>query len=194
MGRELTALTRWRGVQAEAKVLLESTELILRGAHKARLSRAALANWRAADDGLHLMADGEPLYIAMSQLDANRWIKALGTPPPSLAVKLGVGPDRPVRLIGRAGDVALAEALTGACSDQAAQLLAVIEDPAGLSQALTAAYAAPDLPIWCVYPKGKAADPGDAAIRSAFRAAGWTDSKSCAVSDRLTAMRYMIKR
>jgi hypothetical protein len=46
------------------------------------------------------------------------------------------------------------------------------------------------LPLWAVYPKGMAANPGEAAIRSALRSAGWMDNKTCAVSARLTATRY----
>jgi hypothetical protein len=48
MGRETTTLVTWRGVTAEAKVLLESTELILRGGIKAKLPRASLSDVRAA--------------------------------------------------------------------------------------------------------------------------------------------------
>ncbi|WP_294330103.1 hypothetical protein [uncultured Sphingomonas sp.] len=54
--------------------------------------------------------------------------------------------------------------------------------------------AAPDvrqrLPIWAVYPKGKAAAFGDGAIRTASRSAGYRDSKSCSVSALRTATRY----
>ena len=46
------------------------------------------------------------------------------------------------------------------------------------------------LPLWTVYPKGKAGQFGDTAIRTALRDAGWRDTKSCAVSERLTATRY----
>jgi hypothetical protein len=42
--------------------------------------------------------------------------------------------------------------------------------------------------LWAVYPKGGAMD---AAVRTQLRAAGWRDVKACAVSERLTATRYL---
>ena len=133
----------------------------------------------------------------MNAAEAARWVKAIATPPPSLAAKLGVGPGRPVFAVGAFDDPALAEALSGATTpalEFASQLLAVIENPAQLDSALALARTHPSLALWCVYPKGKAADPGDAAIRAKFRAAGWMDNKTSAVSDRLTATRYGRKR
>jgi hypothetical protein len=196
MGRETTAQVCWQGQAGEAKVLLESTELILRGGVKARIARSSLSHATADSTGLTVIAAGEPLHVAMSETEATRWAKAIATPPPSLAAKLGTGPDRPIFVLGPADDPELAEALRGAIATapaQASQLLAVIESAAALDQALALARAHPALPVWCVYPKGKTADPGDTAVRAAFRAAGWIDNKSCAVSQRLTATRYARK-
>jgi hypothetical protein len=196
MGRETTALVRWQGLEAEAKVLLESSELILRGGVKARFPRDSITNSEAGPSGLTLTIAGAVLHIAMSEVEAVRWAKAISTPPPSLAAKLGVAPDRPVFVQGAAEDPVLAEALEGATAaspDLAYQLLAVIENRAALDQTLNLARSNPALALWCVYPKGKAADPGDTAIRHAFRAAGWMDNKSTAVSTRLTATRYTRK-
>lgn len=197
MGREITAQVRWQGAEGEAKVLLESTELILRGELKAKLARSAIERAKATADGLSLSINGEPLHVTMNVAEAARWVKAIETPPPSLAAKLGVGPDRPVFAVGALDDPALAEALCGATTaspEQASQLLVVIENPAQLESALALARTHPSLALWCVYPKGKAADPGDAEIRVAFREAGWMDNKTSAVSDRLTATRYARKR
>lgn len=197
MGRETTARVSWHGQTSEAKVLLERTELILRGGVKARIARGSIAKVTAATDGLHLVIDGAVLHVAMGEVEAVRWAKAIATPPPSLAAKLGVATDRLAYVLGDASDLPLAEALAGArapAPDQAAMLLAVIEDAAGLAEALGLAKDHPALPIWCIYPKGKAANPGDGAIRAAFRGAGWMDNKTSAVSDRLTATRYALKR
>jgi hypothetical protein len=43
---------------------------------------------------------------------------------------------------------------------------------------------------WAVYPKGTGVAFGDSEIRSLLRALGFRDSKSCSVSERLTATRY----
>jgi hypothetical protein len=195
MGRETQAIVSFRGQSAEAKVLLESTELILRGGIKAKLPRASLSDVRAIGDGLRLIADGELLHVVMAEPEAARWAKAILAPPPSLASKLGVGPARPALVAGVVSDATLAEALAGATTTDATAavaLIAIIEDLAGLAVALSKA-AETDLPCWCVYLKGKAADPGDAAVRAAFRNAGLIDNKTCAVSARLTATRYVHK-
>lgn len=192
MGRETSAKVTFRGATAEAKVLLETTELILRGGHKARFPRDALRDVAAAPDGLRLSADGDALHVALPEAEAVRWVKAILTPPPSLASKLGVGPDKPVLLLGAADDAALAKALEGAVTAkpaEATQIVAIIDSTAALDAALARSRET-GLALWCIYPKGKAADPDDMAIRTALRAAGMIDSKTCAVSERLTATRY----
>ena len=69
-------------------------------------------------------------------------------------------------------------------------LIARIDDADDLAKALAEHGAMPQLPLWAIYPKGKQAAFGDAPIRDALRSAGFRDTKSCAVSDRLTATRY----
>ncbi|MFM2356335.1 MAG: hypothetical protein RLZZ528_2071, partial [Pseudomonadota bacterium] len=125
--------------------------------------------------------------------EATRWVAALLKAPPSLAAKLGVAADRPVYIFGQTDDPELQEALTGAAVPTpglAVQIVAVIETPDDLTGALALSSRNPGLPVWCVYPKGPSARPGDGAIRDAFRASGLIDTKSCAVSERLTATRY----
>jgi hypothetical protein len=197
MGRETTALVSWQGQSGESKVLLESTELILRGGVNAKFPRGAIAAASAGSSGLTLTINGAPLHAEMSEIEAARWVKAIATPPPSLATKLGVKPGLRVYVLGQADDPTLTEALRGAIAPapgQAGVLLTVIEDGIGLNQALELAQAHPTLPLWCVFPKGKSANPDDTAIRTAFRAAGWIDNKTSAVSERLTATRYALKR
>jgi hypothetical protein len=129
----------------------------------------------------------------MGATEAARWAAALLKAPPSLAAKLGAGTDSPVYVFGRTDTPELAEAVAGATVPTpalAAQIIAVIETRDDLDGALALSSRNTTLPIWCIYPKGPAASPGDAAIRQAFRAAGLIDTKACAVSERLTATRY----
>ena len=58
MGREIIAQVRWQGAEGEAKVLLESTELILRGEVKAKFARSAIERADAAAEGLTLAING----------------------------------------------------------------------------------------------------------------------------------------
>lgn len=47
--------------------------------------------------------------------------------------------------------------------------------------------------LWTIYPKGRGVAFGEREIRTALRAAGFRDTKSCAVSGLLTATRYNYK-
>lgn len=192
MGREALALVTWRDGCAEAKLELEAKELILRGGIRGRIARATISDVSADADGLRLRAGGEPLHVALSEAEALRWAKAILTPPPSQASKLGIGPDKPALVLGTIDDTELAKALAGATAaeaDRAVVIVALVDSHTALEAALSKARVT-QLPLWWVYPKGKAADPGDSAIRTALRAAGMMDNKTSAVSERLTATRY----
>jgi hypothetical protein len=196
MGRETSGIVTWRGIAAEAKVLLESAELILRGGHNGRFPREELTNVRGAADGLTFSAAGGLLHVALPEAEAMRWANAIQTPPPSLATKLGIGPEKLAWVQGEVSEPALAVALIGVTTESvanAAVSIVMIESHSDLVRALAGGEER-GLPVWCVYPKGKAANPGDAAIRTAFRADGWIDNKTCAVSARLTATRYARKK
>ena len=193
MGREAEALCHWAGTSGQAHILLESSEIILRGEVRARIPRASIRSFKADGGDLTVDAAAGRLVAELGGTLAASWAAALAKPPPSLASKLGVGPGTPAFVMGDLSDAALAAALTGAIVATAAsarQIVAVLLSPTDLTAALTLAAALSALPVWCVYAKGARADPGDAAVRAAFRATGGMDTKSCAVSDRLTATRY----
>ena len=195
MGREARGMVTFGGTSGAASLHLDSTELTLRGAVRARIARRDIAEIAAGPGGLTLRAGGELLHVGLPQAEAARWATALATPPPSLADKLGIGPDKPAVVLGTVTDPALAAALQDAVvADPASAtvIVASIRSQADLAAALAAARDT-GLPLWCIYPKGKAADPGDAAIRALLRAAGLIDSKSCAVSEVLTATRYRLR-
>ncbi|MCX7889866.1 MAG: hypothetical protein N2422_09100 [Rhodobacteraceae bacterium] len=192
MGRESEAEARFRGASGRVLALLEPDEVILRRAIRARIPRATLAGWRAAGAELVLETPEGPLVLVLGEAEAAAWARALDRPAPRLADKLGIGPAAPAFVAGDAADPALAAALEGAraaAPEAAAAILAVIADAAGLAAALALAAAHPALPVWCVHPKGRV-PVGEAAVRAAFRGMGWIDSKSCAVSARLSATRY----
>ncbi len=196
MGREAVCIARWNGKTAEVRVLLEPAELILRGAIRARIRRAAITGITLSGDVLSLRADGETLELDLG-IKAESWRSALTKAPPSLAQKLGVSAEVRAYVIGTLSDSTLAAALTGAQAStaaEAAMLLGELHNQADLVRALTQAQSHPDLPIWCVCGKGKTLALSDATIRRDLRAAGYIDAKSCAVSDRLTATRYGMRK
>lgn len=193
MGREAVAVAHWQGAVEEVKALLESQEIILRGAIKARIARGGISSISVAGDTLSLRSDGEPLVLELGAKEAAKWRESLRKLPPSLTVKLGVGPDSQVFVMGSCDDRDLSEALAGAtCPSpgEAYVLLAILESEADLAAAFDTAKQHPKLFLWCVYRKGKTAEFGDTAIRVFLREHDYIDSKSCAVSAQLTATRY----
>lgn len=197
MGREAVAVADWRGQTAEVKVLLESNEIILRGAIRARIPRTEIAEITTDGDLLRLVAGGEPLTIGLGADQAEKWAAVLRKPPRSLADKLGISADQPAYVVGPLEDEALRGAIEGARTDRradAAIVVAVVEDRDDLEAAVAVAGAASPLALWCVYPKGAAGSIDGAVVRTELRARGYVDTKSSAVSDRLTATRYSPRR
>ena len=193
MGRDIQGTIRWQGMAAEGKATLESSGLILRGGIRARIARSRITGQDYDAGTLSIRTADGPLEIDMGERDGAAWLRALQKAPPGLAAKLGIGPAAPAFLFGPGEDGELAGALRGAQAGrigEAAILIAVLADAAGIAQAAAAATQS-GLPLWCLYPKGKAAEPSDATVRAAMRAQGFIDVKSCAVSDRLTATKYL---
>ena len=196
MGRETIAVARWGGAVEEVKALLEAREIILRGAIKARIPRSGITRIAVEDGDLVLWCQDGPLVLELGATEVAKWHEALLKPPPTLAAKLGIGPDRQGYLIGKPDDHELEAALScavAASPGEAHVLLAMTLCAADLAAALEVAKAHPRHFLWCIYEKGKTASFGDTAVRSFMREHGYVDSKSCAVSDRLTATRYGAK-
>ena len=93
MGKEATCHVQWGDESGEGKVLLESCELIVRGA--GRLSRrsvpiASLTDLRLEGDRLLFRAGTEEVALTLGAAEAQSWAKKITTPPPTLAAKLGI--------------------------------------------------------------------------------------------------------
>lgn len=197
MGRE--ALVRARidgaagaaGETGEVKALLEARELILRGPIRRRYPTAAMREVRVRDSSLTFDCAGETVTLDLGARAAASWAAAITRPPPTLRAKLGLDKGATALLVGDCGDADLAQALDGVRTDDPAAADMVVARIDGPDDLAVAQAAAGSLPLWAVYPKGRSVVFGDTAIRTALRAAGWRDTKSCAVSDRLTATRYV---
>ncbi|WP_382309026.1 hypothetical protein [Herbiconiux sp. UC225_62] len=184
-----TTLAHAHGVKA----LLESREFILRGPLRRGLLIEQLSDVVAEGDRLRFRHGGEEYELTLSPPVAARWAKKILTPPPTLAAKLGVSPERPALVIGRVTDARLVEALLGASvagepGPPPEAAVAEVDDADGLERAL--AELPPGLPIWVVHRKGRGADFGEAAVRQRMRSLGFIDTKVSAVSDARTATRY----
>lgn len=192
MGREAEGHALWRGASGAVKALLESDGIILRGDLRGRFPRSGLMDWRVEGEDLCLRSGGEALVLTLGAKEAAAWVKALEKPVPSLAAKLGVSATTRAWVIGGPGPEELAVALAGceaAGPEGAALVVAVLTGPDDLRAALDAGQAT-GLRVWCVHGRGKGAAVGDAAVRAAFRAAGWADIKASAVSDGFSATLY----
>lgn len=195
MGREALAWAEVGGESGDVRALLESTELILRGNIRRRFPRDQLARVRVDGDHLRFDCCGEAVTLQLGATVAHRWAEAIATPPPSLRAKLGLsGNSRAIR-VGAFEDAALESALAGVLVDDVAtadMIVACISGPEDLDTALAVQTTRASLPIWVVHPKGKGVAFGDGEIRAVLRARGFRDTKSCAVSEQLTASRYSV--
>lgn len=199
MGRESECECEWNGARSRVKALLEPPDLILRGEIRRRLPVVALKQIRV-DGGKLLFAAGDDTFaLALGGAMAQKWVKALTTPPPSLAKKLGISGNTVVRMVGVVDDDGLREALSSAnaIEDKNADLiLARVNTPDELAQTLrtTAKQLAARVPIWFIYPKGRGHVLTENEVRSRGLAAGIVDTKVAAVSPALTGLRFVRRR
>jgi hypothetical protein len=192
MGREAEGHAVWRGASGAVKAYLESEGIILRGEVRGKLPRAGLMGWRVEGEDLCLHCEGEPLVLTLGAREAAAWARALEKPLPSLAAKLGVSEATRAWLIGGPAPEEIAVAVAGGLAagpEGAAVIIAVLTGPGDLAAAL-AAGTDTGLRVWCIHGKGKGAGVSDAAVREAFRGAGWMDIKSSAVSEGFSATLY----
>ena len=199
MGREAICKCDWAGTTAQVKALLESTEVILRGAIRKRIPFNEIKQVKALSDRLRFIVGGETVELFLSSKAAASWAAVLTSPPPSLARKLGITSTTIVRTIGDIADRALISALAEAAeisAQNAALIVAHVDSPESLHQTLNQARAqlSKAVPIWIVYAKGKGHAIDESAIRSLLRANGMMDTKIASVSATLTAIRFNLQK
>lgn len=199
MGRETNCKCDWAGTIGNVKVLLESTELIVRGDIRRRVPIHSLRSVEAKSGRLIFNSDGDKVQLFLGAPIAEKWVEAIKKPPPSLARKLGITDKIVVRVIGNFADEALNEALreSSQISEKNPDLIvACVETPESLAAALRAAK--PQLlkftPIWMIYPKGPGHALNESVIRSLLRSSGMMDTKVASVSNPLTALRFNLQR
>jgi hypothetical protein len=193
MGREARCRVRAAGREAEARVLLETDELIVRGDLKLRLPFAALTRVEARGDTLVLDGPEGPVEIHVGAKEAERWAARIRNPP-TLRQRLGLADDATVALLGPP-DEALRDALgqaTAAGPELADAVFASIEDRGGLEQVpALASSLRRDASLWIVYPKGRQ-EVREADVLAAGRAAGLKDTRVARVSATHTGLRFVV--
>jgi hypothetical protein len=194
MGREAPAIAHWQGRSGAVHLHLDSNAFDLKGDIRLSIPRAAIADPKVEDDRLTLTANGEPLVLEMPEADAARWCAALLKPVPSLAQKLGIGPDTPAWLVGETDDPALRASLAqgpAVTPGSATLLVAIVNAVADLEPPCKLAGGRP---VWILTGKGRHATVRETDLRAWLRGAGFGDSKSCAVSETLTATRWQRRK
>lgn len=193
MGREARADAEYDGQAGESRILLEGEGLILRGAVKARIARDAVRDLTVDGDVLAGQGPKGDFRLAIGAVEAGRWKAALEKPAPGLAEKLGLKPGVSVWAHGEGEAPELWAALADAPRagpDDAGLRLALAETEAALETALAASEGS-GAPIWVIHGKGPKAAFGDNAARTFMRARGYVDVKASAVSQTLSATRYV---
>jgi hypothetical protein len=199
MGREAECQCECNGALGRVKAFLEPPELILRGELRRRLPCSSLREVRAEGEMLRFVSGSETFLLAVGNGTAEKWVKVLTNPLPTLAKKLGISGDTVVRIIGAVDDDALRDALRSAkkVADKNADLMiARVNSTAELSAALRTAakQLAARVPIWFVYPKGGGQALTENEVRCTALGVGIVDTKVAAVSSTLTGLRFVRRR
>jgi hypothetical protein len=194
MGRQAKAT--WIGEHGGAAVTLhlEPAGLQISGERRARVPRDAWSHVEAADGVVSFEAEGDTYRFRLGPA-ASAWAKALVTPPPSLAEKLGVAHGETVAVRGQLPVPELEEALADATrvAPWEAEVVAVVVRTEAELESLPVWFGecGIDTHVWIVHGKGRESTaPGDNVVRSVLRSAGWRDTKVSAIGGTWSATRY----
>jgi hypothetical protein len=194
MGRQAKATWIDGAHRAEVTLHLEAAGLQVRGGRRADISREALSSIEADDGIVSFEAEGVPFRFELGAA-ASAWARALATPAPTLAEKLGTAHGGSVAVHGEIPVSDLETALADAARVppwEADQLLVTVRSDAELDALpVWLRECGATSPVWIVHGKGRASTaPGDAAVRAVMRAAGYRDTKVSAIADTWSATRY----
>jgi hypothetical protein len=195
MGREATCHCKWGAEEGDCKVLLEGRELILRSGIRRRVSLSPMSSIVARGSNLVFTVGQDQVELRLGAEAAQRWAKAIHTPPPSLAGKLGISRTTRLLVIGETQSEELREAFdaAGPANEKQVNLVVLcVNSQSELQQYLAAeTYTSP---LWIVYPKGANSEVKESGLRDLLRSRGFIDTKVASVSARLTALRFVKRK
>jgi hypothetical protein len=198
MGNEALCRVELDGAAADAKVLLETDELIVRGAMKVRIPFAEITSLDADGDALRVAWNGRRCTIALGA-QSEKWAEKIRNPK-SVADKLGVRAGQRVSLLGE-HDASFVSAIEKSGAD-------VVRTPRSDSHAIFFATAnrselaqlatlrnflVPAGALWVVRPKG-VTTIAESDVLDAGRAAELVDVKVVRISATLTGEKFVVRR
>lgn len=177
------------GEEAEARALLESEELVLRGDVRLKIPFREASDVRAEDGVLRLAWPGGSVELDLGDR-APRWAERIRNPR-TLADKLGLKPELATGVVNLEHEL-----LAGLGPPRKGSDLIFLgaDSQADLEQTpRLAALLAPAGGLWIVAPKGRQ-DVTENDVLAAGRAAGLTDVKVAKFSETHTAHKFVIPR
>ena len=198
MGREIKCMAEFGTWTGTGRLLLETDELIFRGAERLTVPFTAVRGVRDEDGWLVVVhGTGETARFDLGKLTPS-WVTAI-TNPRTRIDKFGVKPDSRVRTEGTL-DADFMDELAARTShvneggDVADIIILAVDTPDDLARLAELRSAiTQDGAIWIVHPKGDASLGHDTLV-SAARDAQLVDNKTARFSATHTALRFVIPR
>ena len=200
MGREHTCEASYNRERGEGKALLETDEVVFRGAFRARVTFAAVTGITVRGGALSLKTAGGTLTLHLGEY-AEQWAEKIRNPP-SRIEKLGVKSGLSVSVLGLDDDEAFldevrertAKVSTGRAAPHSDIIFVYIARESDLRRLeRLKASLAPDGALWTIRQKGKDG-VSESAVRAAGLAAGLVDVKVARFSDTHTAEKFVIPK
>jgi hypothetical protein len=199
MGSEAVCRVSYKDEASEGKALLETSELLFRGAFRLKIPFAQIATLEATGGELRIGYDGGTAVFELGR-DAEKWAEKIRNPR-GLLDKLGVKPGMTVSVLGVEDDAFLSQLCSRAgepSSTLRAESDLVFYEADGVDDLLKLpalrASLKPGGGIWVVSPKGKTAQIKDVEVMAAAREAGLVDNKVVGFSDTHTALKLVIPK
>jgi hypothetical protein len=199
MGRERDCVARIDGKKSEGSALLETDEIVFRGASfRLRFPLRALGALAVNGDSLSFVAGEQRIALELGAAEAAKWLKAIENPK-SRIDKLGIKPGQKVAVVA-VDDPTLVEELRdkgaevrrGAPLKNTDVVFFGVKAKKDLARVATLRPKLADKgALWIVRPKGAAAIT-ERAVLSAGKEAGLVDVKVVKLSETSTAQKFVI--
>lgn len=197
MGNEALCAVEYDGEKAEAKVLLETEELVVRSPFRLKIPFAEMKRVDADEKRLRIEWQSHALSLAIGR-DAAKWAEKIRNPK-SLVDKLGIKAGQKISIVGKLDD-GFVDDLRQRGADVSSRLRRdsnvvffvaesrkELDRLVGMRESL-----APDGALWVVRPKASSAI-SEREVMDAGKAAGLVDVKVARFSPTHTAEKFVIR-